>query len=97
MVVDYDGRILSQADPGPGEKIVVAEVDLGALRQARRERLGHNPLAHLRGEAYTAARGTFYPRGTFADAASQEGDRGVEENEQAIRDALADNPWKTVD
>ncbi|MCH2363577.1 MAG: nitrilase, partial [Planctomycetes bacterium] len=97
MVVDYDGRILSQADPGPGEKIVVAEVDLGALRQARRERLGHNPLAHLRGEAYTAARGTFYPGGTFADAASQEGDRGVEENEQAIRDALADNPWKTAD
>ena len=23
MVVDYDGRILAQADPGPGEKIVV--------------------------------------------------------------------------
>ena len=97
MVVDYDGRILSQADPGPGEKIVVAEVDLGALRQARRERLGHNPLAHLRGEAYTATRGTFYPGGTFADAASREGDRGVEENEQAIRDVLADNPWKTAD
>lgn len=97
MVVDYDGRILSQADPGPGEKIVVAEVDLGALRQARRERLGHNPLAHLRGEAYTAARGTFYPGGTFADAASQEGDRSVEENEQAVREALSDNPWKTAD
>ena len=32
MVVDYDGRILAQADPGPGEKIVVAEIDLGALR-----------------------------------------------------------------
>ena len=97
MVVDYDGRILSQADPGPGEKIVVAEVDLGALRQARRERLGHNPLAHLRGEAYTAARGTFYPGGTFADAASQEGDRSVEENEQAVREALSENPWKTAD
>src|SRR5262249_59538071 len=24
MLVDYDGRILAQADPGPGEKIVVA-------------------------------------------------------------------------
>ena len=97
MVVDYDGRLLSQADPGPGEKIVVAEVDLGALRRARRERLGHNPLAHLRGEAYTAARGTFYPGGTFADAASQEGDRSVEENEQAIRETLSDNPWKIAD
>jgi predicted amidohydrolase len=52
MVVDYDGRILAQADPGPGEKIVVAEIDLGALREARTRRLGHNPLAHLRREAY---------------------------------------------
>src|SRR5262249_22773403 len=28
MVVDYDGRILAQADPGPGEKIVVGPIDL---------------------------------------------------------------------
>ena len=55
MVVDYDGRILAQADPGPGEKIVVAEIDLDALRAARRERLGHNPFAHLRREAYQTA------------------------------------------
>src|SRR5213079_1356943 len=26
MVVDYDGRILAQADPGPGEKVVVAPI-----------------------------------------------------------------------
>jgi len=32
MVVDYDGRILAQADPGPGEKVVVAPIDLEALR-----------------------------------------------------------------
>ena len=32
MVVDFEGRILAQADPGPGEKIVVAPIDLGALR-----------------------------------------------------------------
>lgn len=48
MAVDYDGRILAQADPGPGEKIVAAEIDLGALREARQRRLGHNLLAHLR-------------------------------------------------
>jgi predicted amidohydrolase len=48
MVVDYDGRILAQAEPGPGEKIVVAEIDLEALREARRCRRGHNPLAHFR-------------------------------------------------
>ena len=35
MVVDYDGRILAQADPGPGEKIVVGPIDLAALRAER--------------------------------------------------------------
>ena len=95
MVVDYDGRILAQADPGPGEKIVVTEVDIEALRRARRERLGHNPLAHLRSGAYTGGRGTFYPGATFEDAGSGEGDRTVEENEQAIRDVLEQDPWKT--
>ena len=30
MIVDFDGRILAQADPGPGEKIVVAPIDLAA-------------------------------------------------------------------
>ena len=48
MAVDYDGRVLAQADPGPGEKIVVAELDIGALRAARLRRRGHNPLAQLR-------------------------------------------------
>ena len=48
MVVDFDGRILAQADPGPGEKIVIAPLDLAALRSARRERQLHNFLAHRR-------------------------------------------------
>jgi uncharacterized protein YnzC (UPF0291/DUF896 family) len=87
-VVDYDGRILAQADPGPGEKIVVTEVDIGSLRQARSERLGHNPLAHLRSGAYTARQVDFYPGGTFGTADAREGDRTVEENEQAIRDGI---------
>ncbi len=52
MIVDYDGRILAQADPGPGEKIVVAPIDLEALRQERKRRLGHDTLAHFRREAY---------------------------------------------
>src|SRR3954454_8431559 len=41
MVVDYDGRILAQADPGPGEKIVVGPIDLAALRVERDRRRGH--------------------------------------------------------
>ena len=50
MVVDFDGRILAQADPGPGEKIVVAPIDLAALRQERERRAGHRFLNHLRTE-----------------------------------------------
>ncbi len=53
MVVDFDGRILAQADPGPGEKIVVAPIDLAALRAERKRRSGHHLLSHLRTEAYT--------------------------------------------
>jgi predicted amidohydrolase len=71
MVVDYDGRILAQADPGPGEKIVVAEIDLGALRAARQRRSGHNPLAHLRREAYRGA-SSGYPAGSWTGG----GERG---------------------
>jgi formamidase len=52
MVVDYDGRILAQADPGPGEKVVVGPIDLGALRAERERRLGHHMRAQLRSELY---------------------------------------------
>ncbi|MHB1308667.1 MAG: nitrilase-related carbon-nitrogen hydrolase [Limisphaerales bacterium] len=87
MVVDYDGRLLAQADPGPGEKIVVAEIDLGALREARSRRLGHHPFAHLRREAYRPA-ASGYPAGTFVDAGEPDGDRTILENEIAIREAI---------
>ena len=53
MVVDYDGRVLAQADPGPGEKVVVAPIDLAALRQERKRRRGHDMRAHTRTEAYS--------------------------------------------
>ena len=53
MVVDYDGRILAQADAGPGEKVVVAPIDLAALRYERQRRIGHNTRAHLRSEIHT--------------------------------------------
>jgi len=53
MVVDYDGRILAQADPGPGEKVVVAPIDLDALRTERARRIGHGMRAHLRSELHT--------------------------------------------
>jgi formamidase len=63
MIVDFDGRILAQADPGPGEKIVVGPVDLAALRAERARRSGHHMLAHLRNEAYAAYGQPIYPAG----------------------------------
>jgi predicted amidohydrolase len=61
MIVDYDGRLLAQADPGPGEKIVVAPVDVAALRAERERRQGHHMMGHLRMEAYKAYARKLYP------------------------------------
>jgi predicted amidohydrolase len=80
MLVDYDGRILAQADPGPGEKIVVGPIDLAALRAERERRRGHHLLAHLRMEAYSAYRRTVYP-GSLPEGRAT---LSVEGNEQAI-------------
>ena len=65
MVVDFDGRILAEASPGPGERIVVAPIDIGALRAERGRRRGHDLLGHLRTEAYTGlyARPIYRPPG----------------------------------
>jgi len=95
MVVDYDGRILSQADPGPGEKIVVAEIDLGALRAARQERRGHNPLAHLRTEVYPLYTRRFYPLGSYTGARDPAGDRTPEDIERQIRRGLSNAGERT--
>jgi formamidase len=61
MVVDYDGRLLAQASPGPGERIVVAPIDISALRHERATRRGHHMLAHLRSEAYPVYQRRIYP------------------------------------
>ena len=66
MVVDYDGRVLAQADPGPGEKIVVAPVDIAAVRAERERRSGHAFLAHRRTEVYRHANAPAYPAGAAA-------------------------------
>jgi formamidase len=64
MVVDFDGRILAQAEAGPGERIVVAPVDIAALRAERESRRGHNMLSHLRTELYRGYGEPIYPRAT---------------------------------
>ncbi len=61
MLVDYDGRLLAQANPGAGSQIVVGPIDIGALRQERDRRRGHQLLAHLRTETYTQYGHSLYP------------------------------------
>jgi predicted amidohydrolase len=87
MVVDYDGRILTQADPGPGEKIVVAPIDLAALRAERERRVGHHMLAHLRTEAYRHVRRSIYPVGRAGEELLT-----IASNQQAIADGK--RRWK---
>jgi predicted amidohydrolase len=95
MVVDFDGRILAQADPGPGEKIVVAELDVGALRAARQERRGHNPLAHLRTEMYPVYSKRGFPPFTCAGGRDAAGERTVEELDRIVRESIARAPYAT--
>src|SRR5438067_9031451 len=61
QIVDFDGRLLATASPGPGERIVVAPVDVSALRHERGSRVGHHMLAHLRTEAYPVYQQSGYP------------------------------------
>ena len=61
QVVDFDGRMLAEASPGPGERIVVAPIDITAVRHERAARRGHHMLAHLRTEAYPVYSAHQYP------------------------------------
>ncbi len=79
MVVDYDGRILAQADPGPGEKVVVAPINVAALRDERERRAGHDLRGHLRSEMHSyVGRPYLQPAGK---------DLSVERNNERIADA----------
>lgn len=70
QIVDFDGRILAEASPGPGERIVVAPIDVSALRHERETRRGHHMLSHLRTEAYPVYSVHQYPPATAAGAAT---------------------------
>jgi predicted amidohydrolase len=61
QAIDFDGRVLAEAPPGPGERIVVAPIDVSALRHERQTRIGHHMLAHLRTEAYPVYPAHRYP------------------------------------
>ena len=88
MIVDYDGRILAQAEPGPAVKIVVAPIDISALRHERSIRRGHHMLAHLRTEAYPVYRKSFFAPGQW----TSERDLNVEKTRHAIEKAKGSLP-----
>jgi len=79
QIVDFDGRVLAEASPGPGERIVVGPVDVGALRHERESRSGHHMLAHLRTSAYPV-----YGQGAYPPEATAPGDLSYERNMELI-------------
>ena len=85
MIVDFEGRILAQADPGPGAKIVVAPIDISAVRHERQIREGHHMLAHLRTETLPVYHKTCFTPGLH----THEKNLNVEKTRSAIKDAKA--------
>jgi predicted amidohydrolase len=90
MIVDYDGRIIAQAESGPGERIVVGPIDVAALRAERARRRGHQILCHLRTELYGGYAEPIYP------AASRAGNWpvSIDGNNRSI-DAVRTHPAPT--
>src|SRR5207253_927149 len=81
---------VSRSDsPAPGERIVVAPLDVSALRHERATRRGHHMLAHLRTEAYPVYAEHRYPP---LDASRSGASRALsyETNVQRIDEAKRD-------
>jgi hypothetical protein len=71
--------MLAEASPGPGERIVVAPIDIDALRHERETRRGHHMLAHLRTEAYPV-----YKRHVYPPTVPRSGELSYERNNELI-------------
>ncbi len=88
QIVDFDGRLLAEASPGPGERIVVAPIDISAVRHERATRTGHHMLAHLRTEAYPVYRSPIYPPSRPRAAHPPSFEDNVARIEEAKRNAV---------
>jgi hypothetical protein len=88
QIVDFDGRLLANASSGPGERIVVAPVDVSALRHERSVRQGHHMLAHLRTEAYDVYKEPGYAGTRLARESAASYELNVQQIE-AAKSALA--------
>ena len=80
QVVDFDGRLLAEASPGPGERIVVAPLDISALRHERQSRIGHHMPAQLRTEAYDV-----YQHDAYSSQHLKDGPSSYTKNRQNIK------------
>jgi len=85
MIVDYDGRILSRAEAGPGERIVVGPIDLAALRAERERRQGHHMLSHLRNETYRSYAHPIYPGANSSTTKTPTPIPSIEANDRSIQ------------
>lgn len=80
QVVDFDGRLLAEASPGPGERIVVAPLDISALRHERQSRIGHHMPSQLRTEAYDV-----YQHAAYSSQHLKDGPSSYAKNQQNIK------------
>ena len=87
QIVDFDGRMLAEASPGPGERIVVAPIDITALRHERDTRQGHQMLAHLRTEAYPMYREHAYPPAASSELSYERNVELIERAKARVRAA----------
>jgi len=81
IVVDYEGRIVAQSPPGPCTQILVAPVNIGGLRDFRRQTSMLNML-HLRTELYR----DLYEQTIFPPAGGVD---GTEISQTSLRKAIA--------
>src|SRR5712691_3453053 len=92
QVVDFEGRMLAEASAGPGERIVVAPIDISALRHERSTRRGHAMLAHLRTEAYPVYGTHRYPPAQAPASPNLSYDANVERIDAAKRASDVTDP-----
>jgi predicted amidohydrolase len=84
QIVDFDGRMLAEASPGPGERIVVAPIDISALRHERDVRRGHHMLTHLRTEAYPVYQRHQYPPETNVPLSYENNNHLIDESKKRL-------------
>jgi hypothetical protein len=78
--------MLADASPGPGERIVVAPVDISALRHERASRRGHHMLAHLRTEAYPVYQKHQYPPERTTELSYESNNLLIDEAKRRLED-----------